>query len=182
MNNRLNRITALFLCLALGLSLAACGLTPAPVAEPESPAGTPAAQAPEPQVEQPASAPPAPEEETAPGAATAFVPLSISEVMASNKSSLADEQGLFPDWVELYHYGAEPLNTAGLVLSRDGERWPLPETTLEPGAYWLLFCDGSGENGRASFTLPKEGCVLRLETAEGALIEELKQYLSENEL
>jgi len=31
----------------------------------------------------------------------------ISEIMASNKAAYADENGEFPDWLELYNYGSD---------------------------------------------------------------------------
>ncbi len=104
---------------------------------------------------------------------TVFLPLSINEVMLSNKATLADAQGLFPDWVELYNYGGETLSLGGLMLCKGDERWPLPDRQLEPGGYLVVFCDGSGSDElHASFNLSKDGVDLMLETAEGALIEE----------
>ncbi len=95
--------------------------------------------------------------------------LRISEVMPSNKSTLADG-GLFPDWVELYNSGPEPLPLGGIWLCCDGGRWPLPDETLAPGAYLLIFCDGSGRDARhASFTVEKDGASLTLESASGAV-------------
>ena len=103
---------------------------------------------------------------------TVFLPLSINEVMLSNKATLADDSGLFPDWVELYNYGSEMLPLDGLVLKKGGDSWALPNKQLAPGGYIVVFCDGSGSDElHASFSLSKDGVSLSLETAEGGLIE-----------
>ena len=72
------------------------------------------------------------------------LPVRINEVMASNKSSLADESGLFPDWVEVYAYGSESVDLGSLALVLCKRTFPLPDGTLEPGEYLVIFCDGSG--------------------------------------
>ena len=166
MKRKLLALISLLLCLCMALELTACsGLPFSPAgrggagstAEPQAPAAAETAAPAEPTPE------PVPE--------TVFLPLSINEVMPSNKASLADGN-LFPDWVELYNYGAEPQSLAGLCLCCDGERWPLPDETLEAGGYLLIFCDGSGSDARhASFTIEKDGASLSLETAAGSVIE-----------
>ena len=176
MKKTLQRAIALLLLTALLSALAACGgadpsapdmpgITASPGRAsadfPSSPART----------EDPgASEAPAPAVTERP---TAYLPLSINEVMLSNKATLADDSGMFPDWVELYNYGSETLSLDGLVLRRDGDAWSLPARELSPGGYFVIFCDGSGSDDRhASFSLSKDGVQLQLETAEGALIEE----------
>ena len=38
----------------------------------------------------------------------------VTEVMTSNKTAVADENGLYPDWVEVHNAGSEPVDvTAG---------------------------------------------------------------------
>ena len=38
--------------------------------------------------------------------------LVLSEVMASNKGSVPDENGDYPDWIELYNSGSAELDVA----------------------------------------------------------------------
>ena len=104
---------------------------------------------------KPESAPePAPQATESPE--EVFIPVSINEVMPSNKSTLADADGLFPVWVELYNYGAEPVNLAGYYLCCGGDRWPLPALNLEPGGYRVIFCSGDGiDDAHSNFTIPK---------------------------
>lgn len=98
------------------------------------------------------------------------LPLRINELMASNKSTLADGEGLFPDWVELYAYGDEPVDLSQLVLVCGNEISALPQRSLAPGEYFVLFCDGGGD-GRVAFKLPKEGGTLALQTVAGNPVE-----------
>lgn len=71
--------------------------------------------------------------------------LRINEVMASNGSTIADEDGGYEDWIELANLGTEPLDLDGWGLSDDyGSpfRWVFPSVTLEPGGLLLLWASG----------------------------------------
>ena len=178
MNRTLQQALALILLCGMLFSLAACG-APAP-AEAQSSAPAPATEETasswwNPAPRQDSKAAPADEPPAVTARPTVFLPLSINEVMLSNKATLPDSQGLFPDWVELYNYGSDSLSLAGLMLCKGEERWALPDRQLEPGGYLVVFCDGSGSDElHAGFTLSKDGVDLTLETAEGALIEEFE--------
>ena len=41
----------------------------------------------------------------------------ITEFMAVNRTTLADEDGDFPNWLEIYNGGANPANLAGWHLT-----------------------------------------------------------------
>jgi hypothetical protein len=45
--------------------------------------------------------------------------IAINEVMASNATRIADEDGDYEDWIELYNYGSTPINLIGYGLSDD---------------------------------------------------------------
>ncbi|MGE5293755.1 MAG: lamin tail domain-containing protein [Solirubrobacterales bacterium] len=74
----------------------------------------------------------------------------INEVMASNVSFLADPQGEFDDWVELYNTGDTSVALGGMYLTDDPEvptRWQIPQdspgaTNLRPGGYLVIWLDG----------------------------------------
>ena len=53
--------------------------------------------------------------------------LVLSEVMAENLQSLADEDGDFPDWAELQNIGDSPASLQGLFLS--DHRFPISDLT-----------------------------------------------------
>ena len=69
----------------------------------------------------------------------------ITEVVSSNASTLADEDGDQPDWIELHNPTHEPLDLDGYHLSDDEDdpaRWPLPAVVLEPDAHLVVFASG----------------------------------------
>ena len=75
--------------------------------------------------------------------------LLITEVMASNNTTLTDNNGLYSDYIEIYNAGAEPVNLAGFGLSDDPQNvldWKFPDVTIQPGAYLLVFASGAGVN------------------------------------
>ncbi|MDD4797670.1 MAG: lamin tail domain-containing protein, partial [Eubacteriales bacterium] len=89
----------------------------------------------------------------------------INEAVSSNQYCLSDEQGLTPDWIELYNAGGERVDLTGYGLSdnaREPYRFTFPATYLEPGAYLLILADGgegeqTGAQLRAGFSLSKAG-------------------------
>jgi hypothetical protein len=69
----------------------------------------------------------------------------INELMSSNGNAVADEDGDFSDWVELYNAGLSAVDLAGWGLSDDPDnpfRWVFPEVTVEPGQHLLVWASG----------------------------------------
>ncbi|MCC5790216.1 MAG: CotH kinase family protein [Opitutales bacterium] len=66
----------------------------------------------------------------------------INEVMASNGQTLADEDGDYRDWIELYNQSEEAISLEGWGLSNaknDLHRFRFPEgTTIGPGEFLLV--------------------------------------------
>ena len=59
--------------------------------------------------------------------------VTINEFMADNKHTLADEDGTYPDWIELQNTAASPVNLSGWLLTDDpthASRWSFPATNL----------------------------------------------------
>ena len=73
--------------------------------------------------------------------------LVINEVMASNFSKVADQDGEYDDWVELYNGGANDINLTGFYLS-DNEnilnKWMFPNITIASNDYLIIWCDTAG--------------------------------------
>ena len=89
--------------------------------------------------------------------------LVISELMASNRSTIQDSTGAYSDWIEIYNGSGAAVNLAGYSLS-DSEtnrrRFVFPEVTLQPGAYQLVFASGverTGDELHAAFRLSGDG-------------------------
>lgn len=95
----------------------------------------------------------------------------ISEAMARNKSALPDENGAYPDWLELYNPTGEAVDLAGWSLTDDAtkpKQFVFPSVTLEPGACLVLFADKTNridsQNGvfHLPFSISGNGESLRL--------------------
>ena len=73
--------------------------------------------------------------------------LVINEVMAANFSKVADQDGEYDDWVELYNGGANDINLSGFYLS-DNEnilnKWMFPNITIASNDYLIIWCDTAG--------------------------------------
>lgn len=70
--------------------------------------------------------------------------LRLNELLISNQYSVADEDGDYGDFVELYN-GGEACSLSGLYLTDSTSKltkWALPSITLEKGAYLVVFLDG----------------------------------------
>ncbi len=86
--------------------------------------------------------------------------LIVSEIMASNNTTLADEFGEFDDWVEILNTGQEPINLQGMFLTDnfgDHRKWMLPGTTLASGDYLLIWCDDEPQQGALHATFKLSG-------------------------
>ena len=78
----------------------------------------------------------------------------ISEFMASNSVTLADEDGTYPDWIEIYNPDAAPVNLNGWYLTDNAKKktkWPIPAVTVAPNGYLVVFASGKD---RRDPTLP----------------------------
>lgn len=81
-------------------------------------------------------------------------PLLITEVMASNQKTVADEFGQYSDWIELHNTTAEEISLKGYYLS-DSEgnltKYALPDVTIAGGGYLVVYASDLGtvtENGQ----------------------------------
>lgn len=88
--------------------------------------------------------------------------LVLNELLASNVAVNTDEADEFDDWIEIFNGGDQAVSTTDLYLSDDTEapsRWPLPEGTIEPGEYLVVWADGEPEQGdlHAPFKLGATG-------------------------
>ena len=100
----------------------------------------------------------------------------INELMASNRTQLQDEDGDWPDWIELYNAAASPMELAGWALSDDDanqRKWVFPAMTLQPGEYRVVFASGKDRRGDAlhvNFKLSTVSEAVRLYDADGKVV------------
>ncbi len=75
----------------------------------------------------------------------------INEVMTSNKGSVPDETGDFPDWIEVYNNTDSPLDISGFGLTDElisAAKWTFPEGAVIPArGYLVVFCSGDPTRG-----------------------------------
>lgn len=102
----------------------------------------------------------------------------LSEFMAANHSGLADEDGEFSDWIEIHNPEGIPVSLAGYHLTDDASnlaKWTFPATTLDAGAYRVLFASGKNRTDPAGrlhtdFELSVTGEYLALVAPDGVTV------------
>ncbi|MFM2285495.1 MAG: hypothetical protein RLZZ543_992 [Bacteroidota bacterium] len=78
----------------------------------------------------------------------------INEGSNRNYSSIADEDGDYPDWIELHNAGADSVNLFNYALSDaldQPSQWLFPSITLAPGEFKVIFCSGKDRKPVSSF-------------------------------
>jgi CotH protein/lamin tail-like protein/Big-like domain-containing protein/thrombospondin type 3 repeat protein/immunoglobulin I-set domain protein len=104
------------------------------------------------------------------GFSTLQAQLRITEFMASNTGTLADEDGDFEDWIEVQNNSPATINLFNWSLtdkSGDLTQWRFPSTNLPPGGFLVVFASGKnrrtpGASLHANFKLDADGEYLAL--------------------
>lgn len=115
------------------------------------------------------------------GSAAGAAGVVISEFMASNGNILADEDGDFPDWIELYNDSPVAVNLNGWFLTDNAAnltKWRFPAVTLEPRGFLVVFASGKnratpGAPLHTSFSLAADGEYLALVRPDRTVASEL---------
>jgi hypothetical protein len=118
--------------------------------------------------------PPMRNADVTPGKSTTSV--RITEVMSSNSSTLMDEFGKFPDWIEIENTGEDAEDITGFILTDDvnQDRFVFPATLIQPNERIIIFASGGNESEtelHAPFKVKSAGEVLYLKNADGELVE-----------
>lgn len=119
-------------------------------------------------------------------ALTLLAPLSavanpvITEFMASNQATIADEDGDFSDWIEVHNPTTAPISLNQWCLTDSASnlaRWRFPNVTLAPGEFRIVWA--SGENRRnpaaplhTNFSLSAGGEYLALVRPDGVTVQQ----------
>ncbi len=108
----------------------------------------------------------------------------ISEFMADNKSTLADEDGVYSDWIELYNPGDASIDLAGWKLRDSGTTWTFPSRNLPAGQYLIVFASSKNRAGVAgnlhtNFNLSNDGEYLGLIRPDNSVAQEYNPYPSQ---
>jgi hypothetical protein len=99
----------------------------------------------------------------------------ISEFMAINSTTLADEDGAYSDWIELYNSNSNAVNLAGWSLSNKSTnltQWKFPSTNIGPNGFLVVFASNknrrvAGAPLHTSFKLSGSGEYLALVMPDG---------------
>ena len=110
----------------------------------------------------------------APGTADVF----ISEFMAVNNTTLQDEDGAYPDWLELFNAGSQSVDLEGWFLTDSAlnlYKWRFPAVSIAPGQFLVVFCSGKDRTDPAaelhtSFRLRGDGEYLALVGPDGLTV------------
>jgi hypothetical protein len=99
----------------------------------------------------------------------------ISEFMAINGTTVADEDGDFSDWIELHNTAAAPVDLGGWYLTDNANnptKWRFPSVTLPADGYLLVFASNknravAGQPLHTNFQLDGDGEYLGLVRPDG---------------
>ncbi|MDP6527236.1 MAG: lamin tail domain-containing protein, partial [Kiritimatiellia bacterium] len=79
--------------------------------------------------------------------------LVINEFLAVNNSILADENGDFSDWIEIYNGSTNTVDLDGWFLTDNADnldKWRIPNVSLSTGEYLVVFASNKDRDNPAS--------------------------------
>jgi len=102
----------------------------------------------------------------------------ITEFLASNSTTLFDQDRESSDWIEVHNPDPTPVNLGGWYLTDTASnrtRWQFPSVTLAPGAYLVVFASNKNRRDPASelhtnFALGADGEYLALVKPDGVTV------------
>jgi hypothetical protein len=102
----------------------------------------------------------------------------LSEFMANNTRTLADDDGDYSDWIELQNRGPAPVSLLDWSLTdstSNPTKWRFPEVTLAPGDFLVVFASGKDHRDpsrplHTSFKLSTAGDYLALVMPDGRTV------------
>lgn len=111
-------------------------------------------------------------------ALSAHAQVTVTEFMASNGKTLADQDGDYSDWIELYNADTNAVNLDGWYLTDSASqltKWRFPGTNLAPQRFLVVFASGKnratpGAQLHTSFSLNAGGEYLALVKPDGVTI------------
>ncbi len=107
--------------------------------------------------------------------------LLITEVLAANARTVADDRGRYTDWIEVHNPTDTPITLGGYTLTDDPDepdKWRLPFTTLAPGAFLVVWASGENQvtstGWHTNFRLSGDGEYVGLFGPDGQVADEVK--------
>ncbi len=103
----------------------------------------------------------------------------INEFMASNDFTVADQDGEFDDWIELFNTTNADIDLTGFFLSDNPEnldKYDIPDGTIIPANGYLIIWadeDGMQQGFHANFRISADGEELFLLNSDTIIIDEI---------
>ena len=105
----------------------------------------------------------------------------VSEFMASNTHTLADEDGGYSDWIELQNTSSNSVSLLNWALTDSAGnpgKWRFPDTNMPPRSFLVVFASGknratAGAELHTNFKLSATGEYLALYDPDGAVATEI---------
>ncbi|MDP3069472.1 MAG: CotH kinase family protein [Opitutaceae bacterium] len=102
----------------------------------------------------------------------------ISEFMASNATTLADEDGAYSDWIEIHNPDGGATDLSGWFLTDSATnktKWQFPSVVLPAGGHLVVFASGKdrripGAMLHTNFSLNAQGEYLALVRPDGSTV------------
>lgn len=102
----------------------------------------------------------------------------ITEFMASNRQTLADNDGEFSDWIEIHNPDAADVDLGGWYLTDSASRltkWQFPAVVIPANGYLVVFASSkdrraAGAPLHTNFALSADGEYLALVAADGTTV------------
>ena len=104
--------------------------------------------------------------------------LVINEFMASNDTTIFDQNGEYDDWLEIYNKSDSVVNIGGYFLTDDPAaltQWVFPDTSIASHGHLLVWADDNTEqNGlHAGFKLSASGEAILLVDSNEVIVDEI---------
>lgn len=105
--------------------------------------------------------------------------LVINEFLASNNFAVADQDGEFDDWIELYNNTSTAIDLENYHLSDDGadlRQWTFPAgATIAPNGYFVVWADKDDLQAgyHANFKLSAAGETIYLSDPAGSILDQV---------
>jgi len=110
----------------------------------------------------------------------------INELLADNETVVADQDGEWDDWIELYNNTDADIALDGYFLSDDGTdltQWRFPDTSISPHAFLMIWADNDEEQSglHANFKLSAAGETLYLLSPDTNVVNEVTFSIQEED-
>jgi hypothetical protein len=109
--------------------------------------------------------------------------LFINEIMSSNGKTIADEDGHFEDWIELYNDGNVDIQMTHFSITDDMNRprkWVFPSVVIPSKGFLLIFASGknrlSGPYLHTNFSIKADGEPLFLFNSSLQLVDSITEF------